>query len=288
MAAEPTPGQLNPLRPKTYDVYRNVLRDAAEIFPDSYIHAGADEVSPGCWKTDPTIQTFLSNNGTLSEVLEIFINTTHSFISDDLRRTAVYWEDVALSLDVKVGFSSLPRETTVLQVYKGSESTKKIVSAGYQVIVSSSDFYYLDCGHGGFTGNDSRYDSQNVNDGFNYAGGNGGSWCGPFKSWQRVYDYDITYGLEEEEAKLVIGGEVALWSEQSDPTVLDARLWPRASAMAESLWSGNVDELGKKRYAGATNRLNEWRYRMVHRRIGAEPIQPLWCAYHPTMCNLNQ
>lgn len=177
----------------------------------------------------------------------------------------------------------------MLQVYnKGPENTKRIVSAGYRAIVSSSDFYYLDCGHGGFLGNVSKYDSYNVSDGFNYAGGNGGSWCAPFKSWQRLYVYNITYGLEEEEAKLVIGGEVALWSEQSDPTVLDARLWPRASAMAESLWSGNVDELGKKRYAEATDRLNEWRYRMVHRGIGAEPIQPLWCVYHPTMCNLVQ
>lgn len=28
--------------------------------------------------------------------------------------------------------------------------------------------------------------------------------------------FDITYGLTGEEAKLVLGGEVALWSEQAD------------------------------------------------------------------------
>jgi hexosaminidase len=69
---------------------------------------------------------------------------------------------------------------------------------------------------------------------------------------------------------------VALWSEQADPTVLDARIWPRASAMAETLWSGNRDDqTGLKRYAEAMNRLNEWRYRMVRRGIRAEPLQPL-------------
>ena len=152
----------------------------------------------------------------------------------------------------------------------GHENTKKIVSFGYRVILSSSDFYYLDCGHGGFIGNDSQYDQQtSVNS------GNGRSWCAPFKTWQTIYDYDITYGLSKEEANLVLGGEVSLWSEQGDPAVLNAGIWPRASATAETLWSGKQDETGKKRYAEATDRLNEWRYRMVRRGIGAEPIQPL-------------
>ncbi|KAK4372244.1 hypothetical protein RND71_007628 [Anisodus tanguticus] len=146
-----------------------------------------------------------------------------------------------------------------------------------QKVVASNgtlNYYYLDCGHGSFVGNDSRYDQPPGTD-----QGNGGSWCGPFKTWETIYNYDITYGLTDKEAQLVIGGEVALWSEQADSTVMDSRIWPRASAMAETLWSGNRDETGMKRYAEATDRLNEWRYRMVARGIGAEPIQPLWM-YH--------
>ena len=109
-----------------------------------------------------------------------------------------------------------------------------------------------------------------------------------FQNMTNHIHYDITYGLSKEEVNLVLGGEVALWSEQADPAVLDARIWPRTSAMAETLWSGNRDETGKKRYAEATDRLNEWRYRMVQRGIGAEPIQPLWCIRNPGMCNLVQ
>ncbi|ONK75286.1 uncharacterized protein A4U43_C03F15280 [Asparagus officinalis] len=57
--------------------------------------------------------------------------------------------------------------------------------------------------------------------------------------------------------------------------------------MAEALWSGNRDRrTGKKRYAEATDRLNDWRERMVGRGIGAEPIQPLWCRRNPGMCDL--
>lgn len=51
------------------------------------------------------------------------------------------------------------------------------------------------------------------------------SFHSPFKTWQRVYDYDLAYNLTEVEAKNVLGGEVALWAEQTDETTLDVRLW---------------------------------------------------------------
>nr|POE90467.1 beta-hexosaminidase 2 [Quercus suber] len=283
LASEPGTGHLNPLNPKTYQVLKRVINDVATLFPEPFYHAGADEIIPGCWKADPAIHSFLSNGGTLSQLLEIFVNSTFPYIVS-LNRTVVYWEDVILDGSIKVPTTALPPEHTIFQTWNnGHENTKKIVSFGYRVIVSSSDFYYLDCGHGDFLGNDSQYDQQTSDN-----SGNGGSWCGPFKTWQTIYNYDITYGLSKEEANLVLGGEVALWSEQADPAVLDARIWPRTSAMAETLWSGNWDETGKKRYAEATDRLNEWRYRMVRRGIGAEPIQPLWCIRNPGMCNTVQ
>lgn len=280
LASEPGTGHLNPLIPKTYEVVKNVINDVTSMFPESFYHAGADEIIPGCWKADPTIQTFLANNGTLSQVLEMFINNTYPYISS-LNHTVVYYEDVILDAEIKVNPVFLPKENTILHTWNnGPNNTKKIVSSGYRAIVSSSDYYYLDCGHGDFIGNDSTYDLPPGTD-----QGNGGSWCGPFKTWQTIYNYDITYGLTQEEAKLVLGGEVMLWTEQADPTSLDSRTWPRASAMAEALWSGNRDETGMKRYAEATDRLNEWRYRMVKRGVGAEPIQPLWCIKNPSMCN---
>ncbi|OAY40146.1 beta-hexosaminidase 2 [Manihot esculenta] len=281
LASEPGTGHLNPLNPKTYEVLKNVIADTVTLFPEPFYHAGADEIIPGCWKADPTIKSFLSDNGTLSQLLENFVKSTLPYIVS-LNRTVVYWEDILLDDNVKVDASVLLPEHTILQTWNnGPNNTKLIVSAGYRAIVSSSEFYYLDCGHGDFLGNDSQYNQPPTGGDT----GNGGSWCGPFKTWQTIYNYDITYGLSQEEAKLVLGGEVALWSEQADPTVLDARIWPRASAMAETLWSGNRDETGRKRYAEAMDRLNEWRYRMVSRGIGAEPLQPLWCTRNPGMCN---
>ncbi|XP_027159386.1 beta-hexosaminidase 2-like [Coffea eugenioides] len=280
LAVEPGTGQLNPLSPNAYKVAKNVIHDVVCMFPDSYYHGGADEIAPNCWITDPEIQAFVAKNGTLSQLLEMFVDSTLRYIIS-LNRTVIYWEDVLLDASVNVSPSLLPPENVIFQTWNnGPSNTKKLTEAGYRVIVSSADYYYLDCGHGGWVGNDTRYDQPPGTD-----TGNGGSWCAPFKTWQTIYNYDITYGLNELAANLVLGGEVALWSEQADSTVLDSRIWPRASAMAEALWSGNRDATGRKRYAEATDRLNEWRNRMVTRGIAAEPIQPLWCIRNPGMCN---
>ncbi|KAI5078585.1 hypothetical protein GOP47_0006256 [Adiantum capillus-veneris] len=290
MAVEPAPGQLNPLKNETYRVFKNVINDVASAFPDQLFHGGKDEPIAGCWESSPDIAEYLKQgNNTLSTLLEKFVRLTHPYITSN-NKTAIYWEDILLSDDIHVSSSLLPPETTILETWnEGPLNTKRLTAAGYRTIVASANFYYLDCGRGSFVGNDTHVDQQvNPTPGtcsYNY-GGSGGSWCAPYKTWQRIYDYDITYNLTMEEAGLVMGGEVCLWSEQADETVLDGLLWPRASALAESLWSGNRDGEGERRSVDALYRLNDWRYHMVSRGIKAMPIQPLWCLKHPGECNL--
>lgn len=155
-AAEPGGvGQLNPLRPQTYTVVQNVINEVAELFSDDFYHGGGDEVAPGCWNNSTDIREYVNGGGSMNELLTMFLTKAHSYITAK-KKTAIYWEDVLVSALVNVSASVLPRESTILQTWnKGPANTKALTSAGYRTIVSSSDFFYLDCGRGGWVGNDS-------------------------------------------------------------------------------------------------------------------------------------
>ena len=43
--------------------------------------------------------------------------------------------------------------------------------------------------------------------------------------------------LSPAQQKLILGGEVAMWSEQLDAHTIDSRIWPRTAAIAERFWS---------------------------------------------------
>lgn len=102
-----------------------------------------------------------------------------------------------------------------------------------------------------------------------------------------MYSHDPVAGLTEEEAKNVLGGEVAVWTETIDPLTLDSIAWPRAGAAGEVLWSGRQDASGQNRsLVDAGERLADIRERMVARGVRAEHLTEVWClqAQDPLAC----
>jgi len=102
-----------------------------------------------------------------------------------------------------------------------------------------------------------------------------------------MYSYDPLSNIPANLSHLVLGGEVHIWSEQTDPINLDRQVWPRACAAAEVLWSGAKDEDGRNRsQITASPRLAEMRERLVAREVMAEPVHMPFCTMNGTQCAL--
>lgn len=96
-----------------------------------------------------------------------------------------------------------------------------------------------------------------------------------------VYSYDPLAGIPANQTNLILGGEVHMWSHQTDPTDLDATVWPRAAAAAEVLWSGRQDATGQNRsQLDAAPRLAEMRERLVLKGVQASVVQEPFCTEH--------
>lgn len=76
-----------------------------------------------------------------------------------------------------------------------------------------------------------------------------------------------------------LGAEAALWSEQADEHVLDSKVWPRLSALAERLWTDPETS-----WRNAESRMLNHRERLVENGIKAESLEPQWCLQHEGDC----
>ena len=165
---------------------------------------------------------------------------------------------------------------TIALVWISSDDVVAVAEKGYRIIHAASDYFYLDCGAGGWVG-------DNIN---------GNSWCDPFKTWQKQYSFDPYANLtSSSEQSLVVGGESLLWTEQSGPENLDPVVWPRAASTAEVFWTGSRLPDGGERASeegvqSALPRLHDVAFRMRERGVRAISLQPLWCALRPGVCDL--
>ncbi|KAF9113746.1 hypothetical protein BGX27_000851 [Mortierella sp. AM989] len=305
-AVQPNPGQLDIAYPGTYDLIKDVYTELAKVFTDNFFHVGFDELQTYCYNySKPSMDWFKANPGaTYADFAQTYIDKALPIFQDKPSRRLVMWEDSVLSPDIPA--KHVPKDIIMQSWNNGIANIKALAARGHDIIVSSADFLYLDCGNGGWVSNDPRYNVNEppvlpkaIKEAFDdnpsaYApttvnyGGPGASWCAPYKTWQRMYAYDFTAGLTAEEAKHVLGGEAALWSEQSDQTVVDSKVWPRTAAFAESLWSGNRNADGWKRTTELSSRIYDYRERLVARGINAAPLTSKYCLQHPHACDLHR
>jgi hexosaminidase len=146
----------------------------------------------------------------------------------------------------------LPRDA-VIQSWRGPRSLQEAVDSGREAILSSG--YYLDL-------------------------------IRPAREYYRNDPIPAGSAIAPAERNRILGGEAAMWSEWVTAETIDSRIWPRAAAIAERLWSprdsGGVDDMYRRLEAvgarlGEAGLLQEVnRAAMLRRLAGGSPDRAAW------------
>lgn len=181
-------GPVDPTKEATYDFMRKMFRELVEVFPDQFIHLGADEVGYECWSTNPDIRRYMEAKGyqKFDQLQSEYIEKIHEIVND-LNVTSIVWQE-AFQSGLKL------RNDTVVQVWIGNGALnlmREITAAGYRALLSAG--WYLD--HLQFS-----------------------------SDFPNMYQTDPVgfYGTQAQK-DLVMGGEACMWSEMVDDSSILSR-----------------------------------------------------------------
>jgi len=236
---------MDPTREGTYKFLDKFIREMAKLFPDPYFHIGGDEVNGKPWDDNPKIQAFMHSHGIKTN------QDLQAYFNQNLEKILKKHHKIMVGWD-EILRPDLPK-TIVVQSWRGQESLATAAQQGYSGILSFG--YYLDL-----------------------------MWPA-----SRHYAVDPMSGaastLNPEQKSRILGGEACMWSEWISPENIDSRIWPRAAAIAERLWSpqtvqdvssmyGRLEELSwRLEWVGLTHRSHE--IPMFERMTGTEDIEAL-------------
>ena len=262
-SAQPCAGQLK-LNNTAVTAFITTLLD--DLLPrtepfTSLFHLGGDEVTTNAYDMPPSeLKPYLQN------FVDYTIAKVHSHFL-----TPVVWEEHILDYNL-----SLPNDT-IVQVWRagtpnGRLALAQVLERGYRALFGTNNYWYLDCGFGGWLDPDPSNPDTPVKSPYL-------DYCNPLSNWRHVYSYSPLEDIPEHQHHLVLGGEVHMWAEQTDGMNLDSNLWPRAAAAGEILWrgKGEVSE-------DVTRRLAEMREWLVMMGVGSGPVQVTWCLMNPGNC----
>jgi len=236
---------LDPSREETYAFLDAFFEEMTALFPDPYFHIGGDEVVARQWNASARVQAFAKQNN-LKDAHAI-----QAYFNQRVQKLLQKRGKILIGWD-EVLHPDLPRDI-VVQSWRGQKSLADAASQGYRGILSWG--YYLD------------HLSPAA---FHYG-------VDPMSG-----DADK---LAPEEKSRILGGEMCMWSEYTTAEMVDSRIWPRAAAIAERLWSPAATRDVDSMYARmeSVSRLLEWtgvQHRanyapMLERMMGGRPAEPL-------------
>jgi hexosaminidase len=236
---------MDPSRPQTFAFLDAFIGEMAGLFPDAYFHIGGDEIDDTQWKKSEAIQAFARHKGLATS------HDLHVYFNRHVQQLLKKHGKILVGWD-EVLEPGLPQET-VIQSWRGQESIADATKKGYRGILSFG--YYLN----------------------------------HMKTAAFYYRNDPLDGaagkLDPEQTARILGGEACMWSEYASPETIDSRIWPRAAAIAERLWSPrgtqDIESMYDRmevvsRLLDAVNLEHRSDYQhMLDRLAGRQPVEPV-------------
>ena len=213
------------------DFVRQLYDEISSLIIDHMIHVGGDEVSLDCWKESSRIQQWMHQHNMTdeAELMAQFENFLLNHTVNHLNKQPIVWQEMFDS-----DYVVLP-SSVIVNVWKEWEpSSRSRATLLHRVIYSAC--WYLD-----------HLDQD-------------------WRSFYRCDPRDFN-GTNQQHAN-IIGGHASMWGERVDGTNFMSRVWPRASAMAEKLWTGNVSSAFKSSF----ERLDQFRCSLLEQGVDASPI----------------
>jgi len=198
-------------RPETVAFLQNVLTEAIELFPSRDIHIGGDEANIGHWTGDPEMQAQMKRLQ-LKDAHELhswFITQMDTFLTESGRRL-LGWDEILQG--------GLAPGATVMS-WHGQAGGISAAKAGHDVIMAPTSHTYFDY-YQGPKASEPRA-------------------IGGYIPLEKVYAFEpVPSALKPEQAQHVLGGQGQLWGEYiADREHREYMTYPRAAALAETLWS---------------------------------------------------
>ena len=188
---------MDPSRESTFKFLDKLIGEMAELFPDHYFHIGGDEVNGKQWDANPEIQKFMRAHKLKND------QELQQYFTLEVQKIVSKHHKEMVGWD-EILAPGMPKDI-VIQSWRGQESLAEAARQGYRGLLSSG--YYLD----GMAPASQHY------------------------AVDPMANADAT--LTPEQQKLILGGEACMWAEFISDENVDSRIWPRAAAVAERLWS---------------------------------------------------
>ena len=212
---------LNPAMDLSYTFSEKVLGEVCDLFPFDVVHVGGDEVADDAWMKSPKAEAMMKETklkGTF-ELQAHFLRHLQEFLASR-GKSIGGWEEMAHGGGVK-------SENCLLFAWTTVEKTAELAEAGYDVISTPGQAYYLDM-------------AQSFD------------WYEPGASWAGVTPVTQTYSFEAQNespalAKHLKGVQGCVWSEHlTTMERVNYMVFPRLSAIAEAGWTeAKVKDFGR-------------------------------------------